>query len=353
MDDSKFVFISYSRNNINFVKEIVERLETRGTQTYIDFRDIPPGSLYAEEIVKAIEHSICCVLIFTEDANASGYVINEMNSATNYNKPIIPLRINKNLLPGKALEFYIGKYNWIDYIGLESLDKLEQTIAQVGESKKAQTDIKYRSPVVISGENLHEIGYTAEKKVIEEMEIDYKTLNPTEYIVNEETEGTPPEWIEHTSSYPETSSMLIVNDRIVGYYLLVLMNEANYASIISGQKMVKADMQEFYGFGGEFFCYVAIMPIIKTYETQENYLLLIEEFFGKMTLFAKKGIKIKKFAISVYSQLLEAMMRALGFKVVGLNKAGGKIMELSTEEIKSNKIIQTRFPEFCKIYEDM
>ncbi len=206
---------------------------------------------------------------------------------------------------------------------------------------------------MISGENLHEIGYTAEKKVIEEMEIDYKTLNPTEYIVNEETEGTPPEWIEHTSSYPETSSMLIVNDRIVGYYLLVLMNEANYASIISGQKMVKADMQEFYGFGGEFFCYVAIMPIIKTYETQENYLLLIEEFFGKMTLFAKKGIKIKKFAISVYSQLLEAMMRALGFKVVGLNKAGGKIMELSTEEIKSNKIIQTRFPEFCKIYEDM
>lgn len=351
MKNNGFIFVSYSRNDQELVKEIVAALETKGMNVYIDYKDIPPGAIFAEEIVSAIENSICCILVFTDSSNKSGYVLSEMNSAVNYNKPIIPLRIGAPL-PSKALEFYIGKNNWIEYIDAKSLETLIKSVNNFHPSASDKQEIKYRGPIVLRSEQLLEIGYTTEKQVIGTIEIDYITLKEAsnDYIINDETEGTVQEWIEYSSNYPETSSMLIVNDRIVGYSLIELINEDNYREVVSGQKMINSSMAEFYGFGGDFYCYIAMMPIIREYETQKNYLLLLTDLLNKMVEFAKDGINIARYAISVYSPLLEAMMKTLGFEVVGKNPADGKIMVLTREKIISNSIFKDRYPEFYKLY---
>lgn len=351
--EKKFCFVSYSRGDSDAVKELVSDLEKKGVKLYIDYRDIPTGSVYAEEIVSAIENSVCCILVFTEESNRSRYVLNEMNSAATHNKDIIPLRLDSRATLGKALEFYVGKYQWVEYIGDPTLDEIKATVDKLSRmDAPKQKEVRCKGPVVISGEKMKEIGFDIKDWVTRTIEIDYLTLaeTPDGYELGEDTEGTVVDWIAHSEKYPETSSMLVINDEIVGYYLLMLLDESVYASVVSGEEMVKASMQEFYGFGGDYCCYIAMMPVLKAFETQEKYMMLMDEFVDKMTKFASRGINISKYAVSVYAPLLESMMKALGFKIVGENKIGGKIMQLTKDDIISNRVFKIRYPEFYKLY---
>ena len=351
VENDRFVFISYPREDQGFVKELVDFMEAKGIKVYIDYKDIQPGTLFAKEIVTAIKSALCCVLVFTGNSNESHFVMCEMNSAVNHNKPIIPLRIDR-VLPSENLELYIGPYNWIEYTDATSLETLIKAINAIRTPKQKSSEIKCKGPVVLRSEGLSEIGYSTKRKVIETIEIDYITVRKAsnEYTLDEKTEGTVLDWIEYAKSYPETSSMLVVNDRIVGYYQMELINYENYNDVVSGQKMIHSSMEEFYGFGGEFYCYIAVMPIIQEYETQKNYLLLLNDFLKKMVEFSNDGISILKYAISVYTPLLEMMMKSFGFEVVGTNPVGGKIMELTKEKIVNLTLIRDRYPEFYNIY---
>lgn len=347
-------FVSYSRNNKDIAEKIINVLEANDLSTYIDFRDIPPGSIYAEEIVNAIERAVCCVLVFTEDSNKSGYVLNEMNSAVNHNIPIIPVKVG-DFSPSKALEYYLGKNNWYEYNDDSSLNALVSAIKSITKIKQSDKEYKYTEPTVLRSEQLSKIGYTVEKKVIETIEIDYKTLGeaPNEYSLDEESEGTLVDWFDYANSYPETASMLVVNDKIVGYYQFELIDEKNYRDVVSGAKIISSEMQEFYGFGGSFYCYIVVMPILREHETQNNYLLLIKDLFDKIVDFYNRGIIIDGFAISVYTPLLKKMMQQLGFVEVSKNTIGGTIMELTKDAIKTNKAIKNSFPEVYKRYGDV
>ena len=350
-----FAFLSYSRNDYDIVIDIVNFLEEHGVKVYIDKRDIPPGSDFADSIVEAIEKSVCCILVFTDGSNKSSYVFREMNSAVNHNKRIIPIRIG-SVIPSRSLEFYIGANNWIEFSGLSSLNSLInefKSICNRVKDSKSQTDNhKIIGPIVLRSEQLSDIGYTVEQKVIETIEIDYKTLgsSPLEYDIDEEKEGTLVDWLDYANDYPETSSMLIVNDHIVGYYQLELLNEENYEKVVSGNQMISSDMEELYGFGGEFCCYIAIMPILREYETQKNYVMLLDDFFKKLVEFYNEGIIVKKFAISVYTPLLKKVMGTLGFKEVGKNPVGGAIMELLPICIANNQILKNKYPDFYRLY---
>ena len=358
MNDNKFAFISYSRNDYDFVIEIVEYLEQHGVKVYIDKRDIPPGADFAESIVAAIEKAACCILVFSDSSNKSHYVFREINSAVNHNKKIIPIRVN-GVIPSRTIEFYIGTNNWVDFRDLSSLDVLirefKKTCDEIKQAHQmTEKNYKVIGPAVMRSEQLSSIGYSVEKKVIETIEIDYKTIgdSPIEYEIDEEKEGTLADWLDYANDFPETSSMLIVNDRIVGYYQLEFLNDENYDKVVSGQYMISSDMEEIYGFGGEFCCYIAIMPILREHETQKNYLLLIQDFFQKMVDLYNDGVEIKKYAISVYTPLLKKLMSALGFKEVGKNPVGGVIMELLREDIIRSSVFQRKYPIFYKIYGD-
>ena len=355
MDCEKFAFISYSRYDYNFVVEMVEFLEKNGVKVYIDKRDIPPGSDFADSIVSAIEKSVCCILVFTDSSNKSQYVFREMNSAVNHNKKIIPIRVN-GVVPSRTIEFYIGTNNWIDFNDLSSLNALINEFNKIcDEIKQLQptTDKCYKivGPAVMRSEQLSSIGYSVEKKVIETIEIDYKTLgdSPIDYEIDEEKEGTLDDWLDYAHDFPETSSMLIVNDRIVGYYQFEFISEENYHNVVSGNQMISSNMEELYGFGGEFCCYIAIMPILREYETQKNYMLLLEDFFQKMFELAEDGVKVMKYAISVYTPLLKKIVSTLGFKEVGKNPVGGTIMELLREDIIESSIFKNKYPDFYRL----
>lgn len=349
---SSYVFISYSRKNAEVAHRIVSEIEGKGQAAYIDTRDIPPGAVFADAIVGAIENSECFVLLLSTDSNISSMVLNEVNAAANHNKMIIPLLLEDRIVLTKAMEFYLGKTNWIAYADDKWLESLIKVI-QGHKTEKTERKITYPGPIVLRDEKLRKIEYDTRKKVIETIEIDYRTLGdaPMEFIIDDSIEGTPDDWMEYVNTYPETASYLVVNDKVVGYSQIEMISDENYAAVISGEKMINAEMQEFYGFGGEFCLYIVIMPILSEYENQKNYLLLFNDLMDKLVFFYNEyGMRCIKIGISVYTNMLAQMVKSIGFKEKGRNPAKGRIFELELEKIAENRVIKSKYKEFYKIY---
>ncbi len=349
---NSYVFISYSRKNAAMAHRIVSEIEGKGQAAYIDTRDIPPGAVFADEIVSAIENSECFVLLLSSDSNVSSMVLNEVNAATNHDKMIIPILLEDRVVLTKAMEFYLGKSNWIAYADEQWLESLIKVIKGL-KAERIEREITYPGPVVLRDHELRKIEYDTKKKVIETIEIDYRTLGdaPMEFIIDESIEGTPDDWMEYVNTYPETASYLVVNDKVVGYSQIEMISEENYEAVISGKKMIDAKMQEFYGFGGDFYLYIAIMPILSEYENQRNYMLLFNDLMDKLVFFYNEyGMRCIRIGISVYTNMLAQMVKRIGFKEKGLNPAQGRVFELELADIAENRVIKSNYLEFYKIY---
>jgi hypothetical protein len=108
------LFISHASEDAATVESIVTNLEAHGVPCWIASRDIPPRSIYAEEITKGIEESEACAVIVSEAANRSGAIKRELELASHHNKAFIPIRID-NSEPGRGLDYYLRNTQWIDY----------------------------------------------------------------------------------------------------------------------------------------------------------------------------------------------------------------------------------------------
>jgi hypothetical protein len=65
------VFISYSRQNKDFVLELHEALNKFGRTDWVDLEDIPPAAAWREEIKDAIESSDSFVFVISQASVAS------------------------------------------------------------------------------------------------------------------------------------------------------------------------------------------------------------------------------------------------------------------------------------------
>lgn len=107
------VFISYCSEDSETAKKVCDLLEHEGIRCWIAPRDVIPGAIYPEEIIKAIEQCSAMALVFSSTANSSTHVRSEVERAFSHNKTIIPFRI-ENVLPGKALEYFLSSSQWLD-----------------------------------------------------------------------------------------------------------------------------------------------------------------------------------------------------------------------------------------------
>lgn len=77
----KQVFLSYSTMDILETIELRDFLEENGVSCWMGKRDIQPGANYTVEITSAIDQCEIFVLILTENAQNSQYVISELECA--------------------------------------------------------------------------------------------------------------------------------------------------------------------------------------------------------------------------------------------------------------------------------
>jgi hypothetical protein len=106
-------FISYASANREKADEICASLERRGLVCWIAPRDIRAGREYGDEIILGLERSAAVVLVLSEAANTSVFVLREVERAVSKDINVIPVRIEE-VTPSPGLELFISGTHWMD-----------------------------------------------------------------------------------------------------------------------------------------------------------------------------------------------------------------------------------------------
>ena len=109
------VFVSYASQDATTANHVVAALEQRGLKCWIAPRDVVPGTLYADEIIGAINEATAVVLILSKQAVESPHVGKEIERASSKRRPIIALRTDSAPLT-RAFEYFLSESQWIDVL---------------------------------------------------------------------------------------------------------------------------------------------------------------------------------------------------------------------------------------------
>ena len=97
------VFVSYSRRDTEFVRRLVEGLQARGKEVWLDTEGIRDGEVFPDAIRSAVEGSNAFVLVISPDSIASSFCDQEVDHAVEHHKQIVPLvyrQVADSELPG-------------------------------------------------------------------------------------------------------------------------------------------------------------------------------------------------------------------------------------------------------------
>src|ERR1700733_4105349 len=107
------VFVSYASQDSSIANAIVAVLEKNGLRCWIAPRDVTPGALYADVIIRAINGARVLVLVLSQNSVSSSHVGKEVERASSKHRPIIAVRTDATPLT-TALEYFLSESQWID-----------------------------------------------------------------------------------------------------------------------------------------------------------------------------------------------------------------------------------------------
>ena len=107
------VFVSYSSKDKAAADGVVSTLEQNGVRCWYAPRDIKPSDDWGKAIVNAIQESRIFLMVFTEHANQSQHVLDELLYAIDVGAVILPFRI-ENLEPDGAMRLHLSSRHWLD-----------------------------------------------------------------------------------------------------------------------------------------------------------------------------------------------------------------------------------------------
>ena len=75
------IFVSYARPDEDFVDELVEALQRRGLETWVDRHSIPGGRQWEAEISKGLENCTAVIAVLSSALQESTHVATELSLA--------------------------------------------------------------------------------------------------------------------------------------------------------------------------------------------------------------------------------------------------------------------------------
>jgi WD40 repeat protein len=105
------VFVSYSRADGAFVRELHAFLTGRGKDVWVDWEDIPPASQWEQDIDDNIDAAESFVFVISRSSLASQYALGELRHAGERGKRIVPIACD-GADPAQAPES-LRQLNWI------------------------------------------------------------------------------------------------------------------------------------------------------------------------------------------------------------------------------------------------
>lgn len=133
--------MSYSRRELGFVDDLVNKLEEKEYTVWLDYRSLVPGKPWEEQIYQGIKNADVILLVVSKASMSSENVGMEWKRVLEQNKRIILLIFEAVDLPAE-----LEKFEWVDFRGnyknaLKELERQLQTPAQE-EHPAPQTGFK-------------------------------------------------------------------------------------------------------------------------------------------------------------------------------------------------------------------
>lgn len=120
------LFISYSRKDVLFARQLTASLEARGADVWFDQTDIHAGVKWSSAIQQGLREAQAMILIISPDAMASSNVEDEWQYFLDKKKPIIPV-----LLHPADIHFQLNRIQYIDFAAQTYEAAFEQLIAEL------------------------------------------------------------------------------------------------------------------------------------------------------------------------------------------------------------------------------
>lgn len=105
------IFISYSRQDEDFTRQLATRLSQQGADIWIDIEDIPPGVKWSTAVQEGLDTSTVMLLIVSPDSMASKNVTDEWQYYHEKDKPIIPVLCRATAIN----HFQLARIQYVDF----------------------------------------------------------------------------------------------------------------------------------------------------------------------------------------------------------------------------------------------
>src|SRR6478735_12200824 len=105
------VFVSYSRHDGGFVRELHAFLSEAGRDVWVDWEDIPAASEWERDINESIDGAESVVFVVSTHSLASDYCAAEFRHAQERGKRIVPIACDQ--AEPEAAQPGLRQLNWI------------------------------------------------------------------------------------------------------------------------------------------------------------------------------------------------------------------------------------------------
>ena len=141
------VFISYSRRDLEVVREFVEGLlaQMPDLDCFFDITGIGPTDIFDDKIIDAIDNSSYVLYFLSPNSMKSKWTKEEVMYAKNCKKKVIPILLSGAQLDGWFL-FHFGRINYTEISNAEQVKKLINSLSTWTNKK-----IVEQEPPVVDG----------------------------------------------------------------------------------------------------------------------------------------------------------------------------------------------------------
>ena len=108
------IFISYSRQDCDFVDKLITELAEQDFNTWRDTDNIGGGAAWRAAISRAIRNCEAFLVVLSPQSVASKNVVKELSLADEHRRPIVPVRFQEfESLPD--IEYQLSGLQWVDF----------------------------------------------------------------------------------------------------------------------------------------------------------------------------------------------------------------------------------------------
>ena len=348
-----YAFVSYSHKDTEPVLHILEKLNENGVRFWYD-EGIEPGSLWANNIASHIEQCHIFIAFISRHYLASENCVDELIYARDHCQSRLLVFLDDMRLES-GLAMRMNRTQNIRY----SPETENEFFAKISASNemKAVTDraalLVRTDPAENTGltqsipsgvrtasyEDLIAMGYTSLQIAQRLVENDY-ALYPDMSLENE---GTPEQWAQYLSSYPDTFFYVVDSEnRIVGNWSFLAVSEQKHMDkLLSGElteESFRIDETEYAMFEGEYIGYLLNLSMNIGYNSRKNINMLVQSFMDHLTEFARDGVFFKAWYVNVFRPDHEAMYRRMGFRYITDNRTHGKLYGMYCDPFPENSL---------------